>query len=87
MRDLLHLLKSQYDFILVDTPPILPLSDMQIFAEVVDGVLLVVRAEHTPKAALLQAIQKLGTEKLVGIVLNDVALQGMSPYAYAYGKA
>lgn len=84
MRDLLSLLKSQYDFILIDTPPILPLSDMQIFEEVVDGILLVVRAERTSKTALREAIQALGTEKLVGIVLNDVQSAGsMRAYAYA----
>jgi polysaccharide chain length determinant protein (PEP-CTERM system associated) len=87
LRDLLSLLKSQYDFVLIDTPPILPLSDMQIFEEVVDGILLVVRAEQTPKAALQQAIQVLGTEKLAGIIFNDVQPQGMSPYTYAYGQA
>jgi capsular exopolysaccharide synthesis family protein len=87
LRDLLRLLKAQYDFVLIDTPPILPLSDMQIFEEVVDGILLVVRAEHTPKTALLQAIQALGAEKVVGIIVNDVQSSGMQSYAYAYGKA
>jgi polysaccharide chain length determinant protein (PEP-CTERM system associated) len=82
MRHLLSLLKFRSDFILIDTPPVLPLSDMQIFAEVVDGILLVVRAEQTPRAALQQAIQVLGAEKLVGIILNDVQPQGISPYAY-----
>ena len=86
MRDLLRLLTSQYDFILVDTPPVLPLSDMQIFEEVVDGILLVVRAEHTPKTALLQAIQTLGPEKVVGIIVNDVQAPEMQSYAYAYGQ-
>jgi hypothetical protein len=59
IRDLLSLLKSQYNFVLIDTPPVLPLSEMQFFEEVVDGILLVVRAEHTPKSALRQSIEAL----------------------------
>ena len=82
MRDLLETLREQYDFILIDAPPILPLSDMQIFEEVVDGILLVVRAEKTPRDALLRAIHALRTDKIAGIVLNDV--QQPLPEAYRY---
>jgi capsular exopolysaccharide synthesis family protein len=47
MKALLNVLKEQYDFVLIDTPPILPLSDMNVFEEVVDGIIIVVRAENT----------------------------------------
>jgi polysaccharide chain length determinant protein (PEP-CTERM system associated) len=82
MRDLLETLREQYDFILIDAPPILPLSDMQIFEEVVDGILMVVRAEKTPKDALVKAVHALQTDKIVGIVLND-SPQPL-PEAYRY---
>ncbi len=84
MRDLFELLREQYDFILIDAPPILPLSDMNIFEEVVDGILLVVRAERTPRGAITKAIQTLGTSKLLGIVLNDVGTALASYYQYNY---
>lgn len=84
MRDLFELLREQYDFILIDAPPILPLSDMNIFEEVVDGILLVVRAERTPRGAITKAIQTLGTSKLLGIVLNDVGTTLASYYQYGY---
>jgi capsular exopolysaccharide synthesis family protein len=82
MRDLLETLREQYDFILIDAPPILPLSDMQIFEEVVDGILMVVRAEKTPRDALSKAVYSLRTDKIAGIVLNDI--RQPLPEAYRY---
>jgi capsular exopolysaccharide synthesis family protein len=87
LKGLLATLKEQYDCILIDTPPVLPLSDMNIFAEVVDGIIMVVRAEKTPRDALLQALDVLSTEKLVGIVLNDAKLSLPGYYHYADTKA
>lgn len=49
MRDLFDVLREQYNFILIDAPPILPLSDMHIFEEVVDGIVMIVRAERYDK--------------------------------------
>jgi capsular exopolysaccharide synthesis family protein len=71
MKQLLRALKEQYDFVLIDSPPILPLSDMNVFEEVVDGIVLVVRAERTPKGALIKAFDTLETNKILGFVLND----------------
>jgi polysaccharide biosynthesis transport protein len=84
MRDLFDVLREQYDFILLDSPPILPLSDMNIFEEVVDGILMVVRAESTTKDAVTKALDTLGTEKVLGIVLNDVRQAPFSYYRYQY---
>ncbi len=71
MRDLLEMFKEQYDCILIDAPPVLTFSDMNVFEEVVDGIILVVRAEKTSRDTLTKAIEELATEKLVGIVFND----------------
>jgi capsular exopolysaccharide synthesis family protein len=84
MRDLFDILREQYDFILIDSPPILPLSDMNIFEEVVDGILLVVRAESTPRGAVSKGLEALGTDKLLGIILNDVRQTFSSYYRYGY---
>ena len=83
-KDLLKILRAQYDFILIDAPPILPLSDMNIFEELVDGIIMVVRAENTPRGAFLKALDNLGTEKIIGIVLNDVRQILSSYYKYGY---
>jgi Mrp family chromosome partitioning ATPase len=83
MRDLFDVLREQYDFILIDSPPILPLSDMNIFEEVVDGIIMIVRAESTARDAVTKALDTLGTEKVLGIVLNDVR-QAFSYYQFNY---
>jgi Mrp family chromosome partitioning ATPase len=82
MRDLFGVLREQYDFILIDAPPILPLSDMNIFEKVVDGIMMVVRAERTSKDAVMRALNTLGREKVLGIVLNDVRYAPFSSYRY-----
>jgi capsular exopolysaccharide synthesis family protein len=71
MKQLLRALKEQYDFVLIDAPPILPLSDMNVFEEVVDGIILIVRAEKSPKVALVKAFDTLASDKILGFVLND----------------
>jgi succinoglycan biosynthesis transport protein ExoP len=82
MRELFDLLREQYDFILIDSPPILPLSDMNIFAEMVDGIVMIVRAESTTRATVTKALDTLRTDKVLGIVLNDVRQAPFSHYRY-----
>ena len=65
-------LREQYDFILIDAPPFLQLSDMNIFEEVVDSIVMIVRAESTTRDTVTQALDTLGADKVLGIVLNDV---------------
>ena len=84
MRALFDVLREQYDFILIDAPPILPLSDMNIFEEVVDGIVMVVRAESTAKDDVARALDIIGTDKVLGIVLNDVRQTPFSYYQYRY---
>ncbi len=84
LHGLLEILKCQYDYILIDTPPVLALSDMNMYREVVDGIILVVRAEVTPKRAVQQTIDMLGTDKVLGFVLNGVQ-QSFQPYYKYYG--
>jgi polysaccharide chain length determinant protein (PEP-CTERM system associated) len=89
IQELLETVKEQYDVILIDGPPILPLADMGQFEKLVDGIVLVVRAERTPRNALVRAIDTLATDKLVGIVLNDMQpmnIQSYYPYPYVYKK-
>jgi len=86
MVNLIKALREQYDYVLIDSPPILPLSDMNMFAEMVDGIILVVRAERTPRGAVLEAMDSLATDKLVGVVLNNVRPPFLRDYRYDYIK-
>jgi polysaccharide biosynthesis transport protein len=83
MKETLSMLKEQYDLILIDSPPILSLPDMNILENLVDVAVLIVRAEKTPRHAVVTAISSLISDKLVGIILNDVR-QPLSRYERYY---
>ncbi len=90
MRVLLQDLQSQFDIIVLDTPPVLATADAGIVASLTDGVLLVVRAGTTDRNAAQRAYQQLANvgARVVGTVLNDpggeVAKEGDYYYPYDY---
>ena len=85
-------LRAQYDYIILDTPPTLPVSDSTIVSTVTDGTLLVYQSDTTSRHLLLRAIQTLqkNQTKLLGIVINqlafDVVIQSKTQYGYGYNK-
>lgn len=74
MKDVLDKLKESFDLVIVDAPPLLPVTDGQIMANMVDGVVLVVRQNHTLKSGVKEAKQTLENAKanILGVVFNDV---------------
>lgn len=62
--------RQQYDFIVIDTPPLLPVFDSALLARTADGVLVVVAANHTPRKLLGEALNMLDASKVLGIVFN-----------------
>jgi capsular exopolysaccharide synthesis family protein len=79
---LLQELKYQFDFVIIDSPPVIPVSDPMMFVDRVDGVLMVVRAGTTQKEVVNRAVRLLSTStvNLIGIVLNDY--ESVLPYYY-----
>lgn len=63
-------LKGSFDYVIIDSPPLLPLVDMNIISRMVDGVIAVVRAGKTPKDIVQKALDSLPGAEFVGIVLN-----------------
>ncbi len=88
MSQLLSYLKETYDYIIIDTPPVLSVTDPQLLALKADGTLMVVRAEKTKQKIALNAFKEL--EKLnvnvIGSILNDCGqkMGGYSQYYYQY---
>ena len=78
MNETLAALKDRYDFILIDSPPVMPVSDAVILSTMVDGVVLVVRSENTKKHIVKTAVAQLGngSGKILGVVLNRVDIRG-----------
>jgi capsular exopolysaccharide synthesis family protein len=64
-------LSGHFDWILVDSPPMSPTVDVNLWSRLVDGMLLVVREGVTPVKTLEQGIASLDNPKIVGVVLND----------------
>lgn len=62
--------RARYDFIVLDTPPLLPVFDSALLAKSVDGVLMVVSANQTPRKLLGEALNLLDATKVLGIVFN-----------------
>lgn len=81
LKSLIQGFKDEFDYILVDTPPILPLADMNIISRLVDGTLLVVRAGATPKRVVMNAVQSLSGGRFIGAVLNGTDT-AMNRYYY-----
>lgn len=74
MQELLKRLRSQYDVVLLDSPPLLPVADGLMLAPYTDGVVLVYEVGRISRAALLRAKTQLESvgAKLLGVVLNHV---------------
>jgi capsular exopolysaccharide synthesis family protein len=82
MRRVLDTLRTRFDRILIDMPPVAPLADVAIASSMADGILMIVRAGVTPKPAIERALSGLDTSKVLGLVLNDAGETGV---AYGYG--
>lgn len=85
MATLIQDLKEQYDYVLIDTPPVLPVTDAVMLSRNVDGVALVVRgqATHTPLVRdAVNRVRRAGAN-LLGVVLNDVNIRS-GDYQYYY---
>jgi protein-tyrosine kinase len=82
-------LRTGFDYIVVDTPPILPVADQEYIAEMVDAMLLVVRAGKTSRDRVRAALDSSKSNKIVGIVFNDTIRQWSSPYSsvYSYNRS
>lgn len=82
MTALIADLKKQFDFVLVDTPPALAVSDALVVGSRLDGAILVVRRGRTPREALMRSKEKLEAHKIktLGVVINAVRLQDLDEY-------
>jgi len=75
MRRLLDHLRTRFERVILDTPPVLPLADVAILAPLVDGSLMVVRAGFTPKPAIENALRAFDASRLLGVVLNESGVE------------
>jgi protein-tyrosine kinase len=70
MRRVLQEASARFDWVIIDTPPVALLTDAHLLASLVDAVVLVVQAGKTPLAAINKAVEAVGRERILGVVLN-----------------
>lgn len=89
LRYLVAELQDRFDHIIIDSPPVIHVTDALIISPHVDGVVIVVKSNHTPREAVQRAKQALAdvNAKIFGVVLNCIDLNTESyyyNYKYAY---
>jgi polysaccharide biosynthesis transport protein len=89
MSTVLEQLGEHYDIVLVDSPPILPVTDALVLTGTVDGIILVVQAGRTTETQVRESVNRLTqlSAPIVGVVLNRLsgADSGVYGYGYSYG--
>jgi capsular exopolysaccharide synthesis family protein len=83
---LMERLAGWFDWIVIDTPPVLPLADTSVWAKSTDGILLVAREGTTRKRQLQRGLAALDTKKLIGVVLNNSRNTDHTDYYQRYGS-
>jgi protein-tyrosine kinase len=73
LREAFAQLAGQFDWIVVDSTPMLPVIDANLWSKLVDGTLVVVREGVAPLKALKNGLQSLDNPKLIGVVVNDAS--------------
>jgi capsular exopolysaccharide synthesis family protein len=86
LQDILTRLRHHYDLVLIDSPPILPVTDPAILARYADATLILAAAGQTSRADLRRAAEKLDQAgaKILGTVLNKVTKHTERNYGYTY---
>ena len=84
LSDVMQKLSPYFDWILIDSPPVLPLTDALLLKQQADASLLVARAGRTPSDAVEQAIALLGRKHVLSIILNGAERLGRLYSGYYY---
>jgi polysaccharide biosynthesis transport protein len=88
IQEVFNRLRGLFDLVLIDSPPVLPVTDAVVLAKDVDATLLIVAAGQTSRGDLQRASEKLAqvNARVVGLVLNETSKQGRGyGYGYQYG--
>jgi capsular exopolysaccharide synthesis family protein len=84
---LMEQLEASFDWIVIDSPPVLPLADASLWSRLVDGILLVTRRGITEKQQLQRGLEAVDKSKLLGALVNSSANAAHVDYYQRYGAA
>jgi len=87
--DVIARLRARFEVVVLDAPPLIPLTDSRALADHADGIILTAAWNETPREVLEEALELLGEnfERVIGCVLSRVDLQRIRYYDRAYGEA
>jgi capsular exopolysaccharide synthesis family protein len=83
-REVLSSIATQFDWIIVDSTPMLPIVDANLWSQLLDGTLLVVREGVATVNALKKGLESFDNPKLLGVVLNEASEFDQGNYAYSH---
>jgi capsular exopolysaccharide synthesis family protein len=86
LERLLQQARQDYDYIVLDTPPLLPVFDAALLSRLVDGVIVVIAANRTPRKLVGEALNVLDPSKVLGIVFNGDARPLFGYYDSSYRR-
>ncbi|GAB4250342.1 MAG: hypothetical protein Kow00109_26270 [Acidobacteriota bacterium] len=85
MRDLLRFAAEQFDNVILDAPPVLPIADARIISQLTEATVMVIHQGKTPYRLIERALEAIDRRKLLGVVLNGVRTTGINGYyTYSY---
>ena len=79
---MLDQLSGWFDWIIIDSPPVMPLADTSIWMRLADGILMVVRQGVTEKRQLERGLEAIDSKKLIGSLLNGSRRRTEADYYY-----
>lgn len=85
LGELLAQARRRYDYVILDAPPVVPVPDCRLIAKWVDGFLMVVAADRTPRGALEEALNLMDPHSVLGLVFNCHDRSASRQYGYGYG--
>ena len=84
LKAMLPRIRTNFDYVIINTPPVLPSASMGMLASLADFHIMVIRAGTTPKDVVKQAFKMLGLSGEAHVILNAVEGKSMPTYMYGY---
>ena len=81
LAQLIQRLRERFEYIVLDSPPLLPVAEAMLIVRMADVVVHIIRARSTPRDAVTNAIKMIGQERAVAVILNGVEAKD-TPYSY-----
>jgi polysaccharide biosynthesis transport protein len=87
MKEAIDAMRGEFEFVIIDSPPVMACTDAVVLSRQVDGVVLVVRGGHTPRKAVEEVAIRITNAggKILGVIMNDVDI-AKPEYSYYYGS-